>query len=295
MFRRKIKDFSPFFFVTFGRKTNCVEFFSLSYRDNPELPASTDCQMCAYIYIFPKGLRGSVKPLHLFLECGKLKGRRNGGFSQLPYLYLSQSPSSDFSFSRSLTSLPFLVFRFVVDARRGRVRRDSVINYRVSKPRRAFICTALALSLTPFLIRARVMSDAFLRDVALSTSRAREIISISIHQQKIYNVVSAFTTSSGKTRSHGAAKISSTVWPFKWKLRAACIICDFQINFSFVRCGLFPFQLRRTILVPDYRTQKVGYLEIGVYRTTPLMLDRGLVGDNRSSKVFEFATFSFPT
>lgn len=57
----------------------------------------------------------------------------------------------------------------------------------------------------------------------------------------------------------------------------------------------FPFQLYRTILVADDGTQKVEYLEIGVYRTTPLMPDRGLVGDNRSSKVFEFATFCSPT
>lgn len=52
------------------------------------------------------------------------------------------------------------------------------------------------------------------------------------------------------------------------------------------------FNFCRTILDSDDRTQKVEYLEIGVYRTTPLMPDRGLVGDNRSSKVFEFATFS---
>ena len=60
-------------------------------------------------------------------------------------------------------------------------------------------------------------------------------------------------------------------------------------------CWLFLFQLYRTILDPDDRTQKVEYLEIEVYRTTPLMPDRGLVGDNRSSKVFEFATFSSST
>lgn len=60
-------------------------------------------------------------------------------------------------------------------------------------------------------------------------------------------------------------------------------------------CWLFLFQLCRTILDSDDRTQKVEYLEIGVYRTTPLMPDRGLVGDNRSSKVFEFATFSSST
>lgn len=70
------------------------------------------------------------------------------------------------------------------------------------------------------------------------------------------------------------------------------IICDVQANVSFVCSGRSFFQLCRTILDPDDRTQKVEYLEIGVYRTTPLMPDRGLVGDNRSSKVFEFATFS---
>ena len=43
-----------------------------------------------------------------------------------------------------------------------------MINYRVSKPRRAFICTALALSLAPFLIRALVTSDALLRYIAKS-------------------------------------------------------------------------------------------------------------------------------
>lgn len=80
----------------------------------------------------------------------------------------------------------------------------------------------------------------------------------------------------------------------KRKLCASIVICDIERNVSFVRLP-FPFQLCRTILVPDDRTQKVEYLEIGVYRTTPLMPDRGLVGDNRSSKVFEFATFSSPT
>lgn len=72
------------------------------------------------------------------------------------------------------------------------------------------------------------------------------------------------------------------------------VICDVWANVSFV-CWLFLFQLCRTILDPDDRTQKAEYLEIGVYRTTPLMPDRGLVGDNRSSKVFEFATFSSST
>lgn len=72
------------------------------------------------------------------------------------------------------------------------------------------------------------------------------------------------------------------------------VICDIQANASFV-CWPFVFQLCQTILDPDDRTQKVEYLEIGVYRTTPLMPDRGLVGDNRSSKVFEFATFSSST
>lgn len=72
------------------------------------------------------------------------------------------------------------------------------------------------------------------------------------------------------------------------------VICDVWANVSFV-CWLLLFQLCRTILDPDDRTQKAEYLEIGVYRTTPLMPDRGLVGDNRSSKVFEFATFSSST
>lgn len=72
------------------------------------------------------------------------------------------------------------------------------------------------------------------------------------------------------------------------------VICNVQANASLV-CWPFLFQLCQTILDPDDRTQKVEYLEIGVYRTTPLMPDRGLVGDNRSSKVFEFATFSSST
>lgn len=112
-----------------------------------------------------KGLPGSVKSrLHVsVLECGRLKSRTEG--SQLPYLYLSQSPSPCARIFRLALSQNVLLVRC---RRRGRVRRDDVINYRVSKPRRAFICTALALSLAPFLIRALVRSDALLRYIAKS-------------------------------------------------------------------------------------------------------------------------------
>lgn len=81
----------------------------------------------------------------------------------------------------------------------------------------------------------------------------------------------------------------------KQKKRAWIVSCATSKRTSVSCAWPFPFQLYRTILVPDDRTQKVEYLEIGVYRTTPLMPDRGLVGDNRSSKVFEFATFCSPT
>lgn len=39
------------------------------------------------------------------------------------------------------------------------------------------------------------------------------------------------------------------------------------------------------------RRGKVEYLEIEVYRTTPLVLDGGLVGDNRASKSFRVCNF----
>lgn len=46
-----------------------------------------------------------------------------------------------------------LLKRFLLKRRsQGRVRQDNVINYGASKPPRAFICTALALSLAPLLI-----------------------------------------------------------------------------------------------------------------------------------------------
>lgn len=156
------EEFLFLFSAIFTGKTDPAEFFTQSYRDNPDLPTSTNCQTYAYI---PKGLPGSVKSwLQSVLERGRLKGRTEG--SQLPYLYLSQSPSpraSNFSFSPLVERSSSVCRRH-----RGRVRRDDVINYRVSKPRRAFICTALALSLAPFLIRAPVTSDALLRYVAKS-------------------------------------------------------------------------------------------------------------------------------
>lgn len=55
-----------------------------------------------------------------------------------------------------------------------------MINYRVSKPRRAFICTALALSLAPFLILALVMSDATRASSSGRVARKRAVIPISL-------------------------------------------------------------------------------------------------------------------
>lgn len=71
----------------------------------------------------------------------------------------------------------------------------------------------------------------------------------------------------------------------------------FYIEHSLNKCRIYSFADAFSTL-PDNshsRSAKMEYLEIEVYRTTPLMLDRGLVEDNRSSKVFEFATFSSPT
>lgn len=109
--------------------------------------------------IFPGDyLTRSVKPrLHLFsnLICGKLEG---GGFSIALFIFV---PITVVFFAQPSRECPRR-------RRRGRVRQNGVINYRVSKPRRAFICTALALSLAPFLIRALVTSDMLPRDVAKS-------------------------------------------------------------------------------------------------------------------------------
>jgi len=113
--------------------------------------------------IFPGDyLTRSVKPrLHLFsnLICGKLEG---GGFSIALFIFV---PITVVFFAQPSRECPRR------RRRRGRVRRNGVINYRVSKPRRAFICTTLALSLAPFLIRAFVTSECF-----LETSQSRKII-----------------------------------------------------------------------------------------------------------------------
>lgn len=110
--------------------------------------------------IFPGDyLTRSVKPrLHLFSNfiCRKLQG---GGFSIALFIFV---PITVVFFAQPSRECPRLC------RCRGRVRRNGVINYRVSKPRRAFICTALALSLAPFLIRALVTSDMLPRNVAKS-------------------------------------------------------------------------------------------------------------------------------
>jgi len=170
------KEFFFLFSTIFREKTDLPKFFMQSYRDNLNLPTSTNCQTYAYI---PKGLPGSVKSrLHLFSSVEDWRAGRTEG-SQLPYLYLSQSPSPRARIFRLALSQNVLLVR---RRRRGRVRRDDVINYCVSKPRRAFICTALALSLAPFLIRALVTSDALLRYVTKSRDNFDKFAHGKVHQ-----------------------------------------------------------------------------------------------------------------
>lgn len=99
-------------------------------------------RIVAHSASIPAGLRRSVKPrLH--------PRKEEEGEGRLAYLYLSQSPSPDFL----LVFLARLLKRFLLKRRsQGRARQDNVINYGASKPPRAFICTALALSLAPLLI-----------------------------------------------------------------------------------------------------------------------------------------------
>lgn len=158
-------------------KTNLAEFFTRRYRaSNPNAPH--DQRIVRRARIFPRDLSGSALSRgYICLSCEKKTGRRKmrartgaEGISLNCLIYICPNHQSpDFSFRPSSTSVSpssllaasTLPSPPLSQTRRGRVRDGTgVINYRVSKPRRAFICTALALSLAPFLILALVMSDA---------------------------------------------------------------------------------------------------------------------------------------
>lgn len=124
------EEFLFLFSTIFREKTDLAEFFTQSYRDNPNLPTSTNCQTYAYI---PKGLPGSVKSLlHLFSSAEDWRAGRTEG-SQLPYLYLSQSPSPRARIFRLALSQNVLLVRRRRTSRKGKTgRRDKLPRVKAS-------------------------------------------------------------------------------------------------------------------------------------------------------------------
>lgn len=109
-------------------------------------------RIVAYSASIPAGLRRSVKPrLHPFSrdECKRRHKWRRVGPNWLIYICPNHCRQiSGFCFVRFSRASPLSLKR----RSQGRVRQDNVINYRASKPLRAFICTPLALSMAPLLI-----------------------------------------------------------------------------------------------------------------------------------------------
>lgn len=128
-----------------------AEYFS---RETIAITRVFQQQVVAHSFLFPRDYQDPLSRVYILPPETNSKRRRrrvSRRVLRLAYLYLSQSPSPDFSL---LLRFVFLSLSLNRGRRRrqGRVRQDYMINYRLSKPRRAFICTALALSLAPLLI-----------------------------------------------------------------------------------------------------------------------------------------------
>lgn len=124
------------------RQTSAARYFSLANdRDNP----SVSKRRGRIPLLFP---RDYEDPLSRVYIRKKEEGRVGpiGLFIFVPITVARFQTLTRFSRAR-------LLKRFLLKRRsQGRVRQDNVINYGASKPPRAFICTALALSLAPLLI-----------------------------------------------------------------------------------------------------------------------------------------------